>query len=655
MENEKIYEMKIDLNVLNHLGINLYSNVPAVLSEVVANAWDADAEEVKIWIDDDQKEIIIEDTGSGMSYNDINNKYLTVGYSKREKGEKATPQYNRPVMGRKGIGKLSLFSLARTVEVYSKKGDEKNALKMNTEDIENQIKASDSKPYRPEPISTDSIDFEQGTRIILKDLNKKRLGNTATEAVKKRLARRFSILGEKHNFQVSVNDEPIKIEDRDYFHKIEYLWYYGEESKIYSELAKNKTKEEQRDNLLNGGHKISGWLGLVEKSTSLSDDNDNLNKIVLIVRGKMAKEDLLEEFREGGLYTKFLFGEIHADFLDDDRQPDIATSSRQDIFEGDDRYIALIKFIQSELKHIQKQRENFKTVDAEKNLSKHPVINDWYKTLGSDTKQKAKTLFGKIALIATDEKHQKELLAHGVLAFESLRYKDALNALENVSIDNFEEFIKIFKEFDEIESALYYKITKERLGIIDKLKVKVHDENALEKILQEYLFKYLWLLDPAWDRATETPYMEERVKTEFGDIDAKLTDDEKKGRIDIKYKKTSGKHIIVELKKASVKTSQSKLQGQVDKYIRALKKLLRETGDSNPQIEAVCVVGKELEGWEDPDNEKDDRNAMAAKNTSVVTYQQLIEDAYNSYKEYLEKMKEANTVQELIRKIEMEL
>ena len=31
------YRLTISLNVLNHLGINLYSNVPAVLAEVVAN------------------------------------------------------------------------------------------------------------------------------------------------------------------------------------------------------------------------------------------------------------------------------------------------------------------------------------------------------------------------------------------------------------------------------------------------------------------------------------------------------------------------------------------------------------------------------------------------------------------------------------------
>ena len=40
------YKMSISLNMLEHLGLHLYSNTPAVLSEVIANAWDADAKQV---------------------------------------------------------------------------------------------------------------------------------------------------------------------------------------------------------------------------------------------------------------------------------------------------------------------------------------------------------------------------------------------------------------------------------------------------------------------------------------------------------------------------------------------------------------------------------------------------------------------------------
>ncbi|MEK7856308.1 MAG: ATP-binding protein, partial [Acidobacteriota bacterium] len=88
--------MTLSLNVLNHLGLNLYSNVPAVLSEIVANAWDADAENVHIKIDVRSGSITITDDGSGMDIGDFNNKYLTVGYRRRDKPSEAiTPKHKR--------------------------------------------------------------------------------------------------------------------------------------------------------------------------------------------------------------------------------------------------------------------------------------------------------------------------------------------------------------------------------------------------------------------------------------------------------------------------------------------------------------------------------------------------------------------------------
>ena len=78
------YRMTVDLNVLDHLGINLYSNIAAVLTEAVANAWDADAENVEITIDPNGEWIEIIDDGVGMTVDDMNDKYLRVGYRRRE-------------------------------------------------------------------------------------------------------------------------------------------------------------------------------------------------------------------------------------------------------------------------------------------------------------------------------------------------------------------------------------------------------------------------------------------------------------------------------------------------------------------------------------------------------------------------------------------
>ena len=49
------YRMRISLNVLNHMGLYLYSNTPAVVAEAIANAWDADATKVHVELDADAK------------------------------------------------------------------------------------------------------------------------------------------------------------------------------------------------------------------------------------------------------------------------------------------------------------------------------------------------------------------------------------------------------------------------------------------------------------------------------------------------------------------------------------------------------------------------------------------------------------------------
>ncbi|GAA5153066.1 hypothetical protein GCM10023340_34470 [Nocardioides marinquilinus] len=190
------YTMTISLNVLNHLGLNLYSNVPAVLSEVVANSYDADAERVEITVDPGAGTVTIIDDGHGMTRTEVNDRFLNVGYERRVDGAAITPKHQRAVMGRKGIGKLSLFSIANTVEVYTARDGELSALAMSVpkirEVLDAQKKGTSKEPYHPTPLATDSIDFEQGTKIVLRDL-KKGIANAAA-ALRTRLARRFRFL-----------------------------------------------------------------------------------------------------------------------------------------------------------------------------------------------------------------------------------------------------------------------------------------------------------------------------------------------------------------------------------------------------------------------------------------------------------------------------
>lgn len=653
------YKMTMSLNVLNHLGIKLYSNVPSVISEVVANAWDADAELVEININD--KDITIQDNGCGMSADEINSKYLYVGYNRRENPKEAiTLKHKRPVMGRKGIGKLSLFSIAKIIEVQTMKNGNRNGLILSSEEIEKKIKETNegdltkSATYLPEPIAEENLTIDRdGTLIILKDL-KKNISQTPN-ALKKRIARRFSVIGEKFKFKVKLNSEDIKTTDRDYFHKIQYFWYFDDNGKDFLKMCKkDKLKfKEKRDGKLDGGkYNIGGWIGTVTLPSDLKDEDENLNKILICVRGKLAQEDILEDFPEGGVYSKYLIGELYADFLDLDELEDMATSSRQEMIKDDPRYIALKKWLYLELKNIQNKWTGLRNEEGLDEALKIDPIKEWYSTLPSKTQSKAKIFFGKINQYPVEnEKNKKFLFSQAVLAFEVLRYKENLDAIESLDIKDIEAFGKLFSDLDDIEATFYHQMIKGRLEIIDKLK-DITADNELEKIVQKYLFDHLWLLDSSWDRATATPSMEESVSKAFKEISGKSSEDEKKGRIDIRYKNSANKHIIIELKRADRIVKTTELIEQINKYREALIEALQLANKPNEPIEVICVLGKKPNGWENPRVESEDKTILNAKGTRVVYYKALLENAYENYNKFIEKRTDAGKLLKLIKEIE---
>ena len=645
------YELKVDLNALEHLGLNLYSNVPAVLSELIANACDAVEVYLDITLIEDEKIISVRDDGCGMNKQDLRKKFLTVGYKRRkDMQDDLTPKKRRRVMGRKGIGKLSVFSIADNVQIYTKKDDQTLGLELVVEDIRNDITKGNR--HYPKPISDIPSEYEilteTGTIIVLSKL-KKRIQSSIDDNLRKRISRRFSILSD--NFNVFIAGRQVTIGDRDYFHKLEYVLVYGDYEKThFKHLPDERIKE--RGSTINSeqGYDVKGWIGLVMESGSLQDGDDNLNKLAVLTRGKVALENILDIFREGGLHTKYLIGELEADFLDLTEREDIATSSRQDFIRNEERFSSLSEFVKEELKFLRVDRARYKEEEGEEKAKEIPAINEWLQGLKSDARSAARKLFGRINAIATDGQHRRTLLKHGILAFEHLHHKEKLSQLDQLDIENLEIAVQLFSELDDIEASWYYEITKGRLDVIRKLKEHT-DKNALEKVIQKHIYSHLWLLDPSWDRATETPSMEENVRIAFDKISEEAKEEEKEGRIDIRYKKSSGKHIIIELKRARISTETSSLLGQVDKYRRAIKKQAEDAGEDGP-IETICLVGTKLKDWDSEKGKEESEKTLEAKNIRVITYQQLINDAEISYQNYIEKSKEKGRISRLLEAID---
>lgn len=636
------YIITMDLQVLNHLGLNLYSSMPAVISEVVANAWDADAENVQVNIIDNT-EIVIADDGCGMNLEDINERFLKVGYRKRNE-HSYTPKHNRAVMGRKGIGKLSLFSIAYSITILSNKDGEKNALLINTRELDTAIKNGEN--YEPTELDIGKVNFDHnGTKIILNELKKRTLN--LGRFLKRRLARRFSVIGDQNSFNVWINDDKIKPEDREYISKAQYLWLYGTEdgqkqilSQINPLIFKNSFPRPNKISVGTKEYSFSGWLATSEEPNALKDEEESVNRIAIMVRGKMAKEDILSECGETGLYAKYVFGEISAEFLDKDDEDDITTSNRQNFFEDDDRYLALKSFIKAELNHIKNNWIDLRNTIGTDEATKIEVVKDWYNELGSDDKKAAGKLFGKINQLTIQTPEKRELVRHGILAFETLKLKNCLDEFDQISTEDISAFIKAAEVLNSIEATYYYKIVYERLSVIKKMK-NVVDENALEKVVQQHLAQNLWLLDPSWDRGTGLPSVEEAIKTQFNIINASLTQEEQDARLDVRYRKAANRHVIIELKRAGRTVKRGELIQQIMKYHDALTKIMNASNEREP-FEIIVLVGMPIENLDiTGEIYHNFLDSLLPYKTRVMYYRELILNAEKMYADFLEKNKES--------------
>lgn len=633
--------MTISLNALEHLGINLYSNIPAVLSEIVANAWDADARRVSVTIDKVAETIVIEDDGTGMDRNGVIDRFLTVGFKRREELGELTAAGRKP-MGRKGIGKLSIFSIARVAVVYTTLDGDRTAFRMDREVIRKAIAGMGQVAYEPDEIHDWPADLKKGTRIILSGIARSLSGMTV-EGLKRRVARRFSVIGPKHNFIVRVNGVAIGPEDRDYHNALQYIWTYGDQSEFIS-LCKNLARpaDDRLSKIINEMNKhgisLSGWIGTVFKPDQLKDaDGDNLNRLAVFMRGKMAQEDMLDDFGQKEIYADYVIGELHCDQLDVDNEGDIATSSRQSLKQDDPRFEALRQIVFSELRNIAGRWSEWRRADGAKAAATVPAVSDWLNKLSGDTKKKAEQWIGRLNTIRSSDDDKKELLKASILAFESYRRKDELDRLEEIKDESVDHILEIFRSIDDLELSYYGQIVKLRIGVIKTLQEKLKADDK-ELVLRDYIFDHLWLLDPGWERAKGSEHAETLVDKFLKSNTEKLKGKAKTARIDIGYRTTGGKHVIVELKRASIAVPVDELVAQVRVYRDGARKILEKTTYKDWPIEIICLLGKPPPEWKDASGTgpKGVEATLKSVDARIVFYDELLTNAQSAYADYLE-------------------
>lgn len=167
--------------LLKLLGEELIGSQHLALFELIKNAYDADADNVLITINDvdDMKSTIIsiKDNGCGMTLNTIRNSWLEPGTDGKEKmveNKIYTEKYHRLPLGSKGVGRFAAYKLGNTVTLYTKTlsdGEFKVTVDLNealSKKYLNEFFINIEKIFQDKS----HINTETGTEIIISNITK---------------------------------------------------------------------------------------------------------------------------------------------------------------------------------------------------------------------------------------------------------------------------------------------------------------------------------------------------------------------------------------------------------------------------------------------------------------------------------------------------
>lgn len=167
----------IDARTIFQLGKEAIENKELAVSELVKNAYDADAEFCNIFFEGRSKhntatQIIFFDNGEGMNADQIEKNWLRIGTTNKV-SEPYTKKGRRKI-GEKGIGRLALNRLGNVIEIYSKKRNEEGIyLKIDFTRFESGLNLADIPVILKEISSTELKKqgiIESGTKIIINQL-----------------------------------------------------------------------------------------------------------------------------------------------------------------------------------------------------------------------------------------------------------------------------------------------------------------------------------------------------------------------------------------------------------------------------------------------------------------------------------------------------
>ena len=539
---EKLY-LRFHGRIIDSLGIQMYQSPVAAIAELIANTWDADATKVEIQLPstlDEFAVITVTDDGSGMTFEQCQDRYLKVGRNRRVDEESGRSPKGRPVLGRKGIGKFAAFGIADVVRIDTTSGEtgERTAFELNLNDLRGNefVETTNFEVPLIEKAGPDEARKTScGTVITLKSLKVSQ--NRTPETYARSMARRFLLNQQVDNFRVVINGISLPDDEGAMPFEFDFPSDYKNDEIPEGLTLDGKWGVEAVD----GGQSVRWRI----RFTKTPIDVDELRGISVFCGVKIAQTPFFFNL-SGGLSgqhgQQYMAGVVKADYLDQ-LNADVITTERQRINWENPRAIGLLRWGESrtkELLSIWKERraeEKIRLLDQK--------LTPFSERLDRLPPRERKIVAGavrKIASIETLKEDQFFSLSQAILtAWEGGRLKELIEDVSRMEQMTEGVLLGVLVEAKVLNALHVAEAVRAKQAIVHGLAERIKNRE-LENAVRDYIAENPWLLSPEWETFKKETSVENLVKAAAAE--AKLDDDpDWKKRVDLVL--SSGRHLLI--------------------------------------------------------------------------------------------------------------
>ena len=471
--------------ILEQLGSQTYQSPVASIAELISNAWDADAEMVDVRLPDgvgEGAEVVVEDDGVGLSFDECKNRYLNIGYCRRGKEPVAHTIKGRVVLGRKGIGKFAGFGIAKIIRVDTISGTtgEKTSFEMDSDELAGGDYMTGGGTLNAEWSGPNEKRKElHGTKITLKNLFIKK--SISKSQFPSSMARRFLLHQTAADFQILVDGKNIP-KDED-LAGVEYLFPRDyDDGKAPPGMTLNGDFGVEK--LANG--ETIRWKMHFYKETIREPE---LQGITVFANDKLAQKPFFFDL-SGGLGGQagqsYMSGQVQADYVD--RRPDDYQSTERQRINWDlEDTLPLLNWGQTRVKELLRlwrdKRGERRRQDLNERVAK---FSERLENLPRHEAKTVKKMLAKLGGIETLSESQYESLADAVLiAWETGRLRDLISEMAETDELDSKKFLDLLVEANVVSALNVAEAIKTKIVAIERLAQMVKNSD-LERDIRDY-------------------------------------------------------------------------------------------------------------------------------------------------------------------------